>query len=35
VREAVKRGDRTLLRRLVTGGVAEWILEEGLYLEDK
>jgi nicotinamide-nucleotide adenylyltransferase len=33
VREAVKRGDRELLDRLVTSGVAEWILEEGLYLE--
>ena len=31
VREAVKEGDRDLLRRLVTNRVAAWILEEGLY----
>lgn len=35
VREAVRNGDSALLRRLVTDGVAEWILEEGLYMENK
>jgi nicotinamide-nucleotide adenylyltransferase len=34
VRDAVRRGDREALRKLVTTGVAEWILQEGLYLED-
>ena len=34
VREAVKNGDRELLSKLVTSGVAEWILQEGLYLEE-
>lgn len=34
VRSAVKRGDRGALRELVTEGVAEWVLGEGLYLED-
>jgi nicotinamide-nucleotide adenylyltransferase len=34
VREAVKNGDRELLSKLVTSGVAEWILEEGLYSEE-
>lgn len=33
VREAVKQGDGELLGNLVTSGVAEWILSEGLYLE--
>jgi nicotinamide-nucleotide adenylyltransferase len=33
VREAVKEGDRELLGKLVTDGVAEWILEEELYRE--
>ena len=33
VREAVKSGDRELLGKMVTSGVADWILEEGLYLE--
>jgi len=32
VREAVTKGDKSMLKRLVTGGVAEWIMEEGLYL---
>ena len=31
VREAVRDGDEVLLRKLVTAGVADWILEEGLY----
>lgn len=31
VREAVGRGDRGALGRLVCGGVGEWILGEGLY----
>jgi nicotinamide-nucleotide adenylyltransferase len=35
VREAVKRGDRELLGKLVTSRVAEWILERGLYLENE
>ena len=34
VRQAVKEGNETLLRRLVTRGVAGWILEEGLYKDD-
>lgn len=34
VREAVKKGDRELLKKLVTDGVADWILEEALYMED-
>jgi nicotinamide-nucleotide adenylyltransferase len=34
VREACKRGDREALKGLVTEGVAEWVLGEGLYLED-
>ena len=34
VREAVKRGDGDALRRLVTPGVAEWVLEQGLYKDD-
>ena len=33
VRKAIKEGDRELLGKLVTDGVAKWILEEGLYLE--
>lgn len=33
VREAVKKGDREALGRLVTEEVREWILEEGLYLD--
>jgi nicotinamide-nucleotide adenylyltransferase len=35
VRESVRKGDRELLEKLVTGGVAEWILGEGLYLEEE
>ncbi|KAG0646039.1 nicotinamide mononucleotide adenylyltransferase [Hyphodiscus hymeniophilus] len=31
VREAVKGGNEAALRRLVTGGVADWIMEEDLY----
>ena len=34
VREAVRKGDRELLMKLVTGGVADWVLEAGLYKED-
>lgn len=34
VRKAAKAGDREVLRRLVTKGVAAWILEEGLYTDD-
>lgn len=34
VREAVGNGDEALLKKLVTDGVADWILEEGLYRED-
>lgn len=34
VREAVRKGDKAALKGLVTEGVAEWVLEEGLYLED-
>ena len=34
VREAVRKGDREVLTKLVTSGVAEWILEEGLYMEE-
>lgn len=33
VREAVRRGDREALGRLVSVGVGEWIAREGLYLE--
>jgi len=35
VREAVRKGDRELLEKLVTEGVAEWILREGLYLDEE
>jgi nicotinamide-nucleotide adenylyltransferase len=35
VREAVRKGDRELLEKLATGGVAKWILGEGLYLEEE
>ena len=34
VREAVKQGDRKGLEKLVTKGVGDWVLEEGLYLDD-
>ncbi len=34
VRDAVKRGDEEMLGRLVSQGVKEWILEEGLYVND-
>ena len=34
VREAVKREDEGLLRKLVTKGVADWILRERLYRND-
>ena len=34
VREAVKRGNKEALRRLVTEGVAEWVVREGLYLDE-
>jgi nicotinamide-nucleotide adenylyltransferase len=34
VREAVRSGDSEALGRLVTRGVAEWVLGEGLYLDD-
>lgn len=33
VREAAKAGDEEALKRLVTDGVARWILDEKLYLE--
>ncbi len=33
VREAAKAKDEKALRRLVTDGVAKWILDERLYLE--
>lgn len=31
VREAVSSGDKKELQRLVTKGVADWVLSEGLY----
>jgi len=34
VREAAKTGDRDALEKLVTKGVGDWILGEGLYLDD-
>jgi len=34
VRAAAKKGDREMLGKLVTEGVAEWVLKEGLYTED-
>jgi len=34
VREAVKNGDKAALKGLVTDGVAEYVLDEGLYLKD-
>jgi nicotinamide-nucleotide adenylyltransferase len=34
VREAVKSGDRDMLRKLVSEGVADWVLQEGLYVDD-
>jgi len=34
VRDAAKKGDRKALERLVTRGVGEWVLGEGLYLDD-
>lgn len=34
VRNAAKDGDREMLGKLVTKGVAEWILEEGLYMKE-
>lgn len=33
VREAVRRGDREALRRLLSVRVGEWVAREGLYLE--
>ncbi|SLM40851.1 cytidylyltransferase [Lasallia pustulata] len=33
VREAVREGDRGMLGKLVTEGVADWILKEGLYTD--
>jgi nicotinamide-nucleotide adenylyltransferase len=33
VRDAAKKGNKELLGRLVSRGVAEWILDENLYLE--
>ncbi|KIM92576.1 hypothetical protein OIDMADRAFT_185097 [Oidiodendron maius Zn] len=33
-RKAAKNGDRELLGKLVTSGVAEWIFEQKLYLEE-
>ncbi|KAF4637334.1 hypothetical protein G7Y89_g755 [Cudoniella acicularis] len=35
VREAAKGGDREALKELVTEGVGEWIMEEGLYSSDE
>jgi nicotinamide-nucleotide adenylyltransferase len=34
VREAAKKGDREALERLVTRRVGEWVLAEGLYVDD-
>ena len=34
VREAAKEKDRSALGRLVTDGVADWVLKEGLYTEN-
>lgn len=34
VREVVRKGNVEELKRLVTGGVAEWIVGERLYLDD-
>lgn len=34
VRQAVKSGDEEKLSKLVTNGVKEWIVAEGLYLDD-
>ena len=34
VREVVKEGDTVRLAKLVTQGVGEWVLREGLYLKD-
>jgi nicotinamide-nucleotide adenylyltransferase len=34
VRNAARKGDREMMRKLVTKGVARWILEEELYAED-
>lgn len=34
VREAVRKGDKDALGRLVPEGVGEWILGEGLYLDE-
>jgi len=34
VRETVKSGDRDMLRKLVSEGVADWVLQEGLYMDD-
>lgn len=33
VREAVKSGDRDMLHKLVSNGVADWVLREGLYAD--
>ena len=33
VREAAKAGDEPALKKLVTDGVAKWIVDEKLYLE--
>jgi nicotinamide-nucleotide adenylyltransferase len=34
VREAARRGDQEALKKLVTDGVAEWVVAEGLYRDD-
>ena len=34
VREAAKKGDYEALKKLVTDGVAEWVVAEGLYRDD-
>jgi nicotinamide-nucleotide adenylyltransferase len=34
VREAAKSGDRETLMKLVTNGVASWVLQEKLYIDD-
>lgn len=34
VREAAKKGDKEMLGKLVTQGVAEWVLQERLYVDD-
>lgn len=34
VRVAVRSGDRGMLRKLVSEGVADWVLQERLYADD-